>query len=628
MTQRNQQSQGVKSFLYACPQQWGRLLFWLGFGLLLLLLATLSHAEAVPDVRVLIDISGSMKQNDPKNLRASALRMLVGLMPEGTRSGVWTFGQYVNMQVPLAKVNKDWKDKAMAEAGKISSHGLYTNIEEAVDKATTDWTKPDPAYKRDLILLTDGMIDLGKDKGRNDASKQRLLSEVLPRLEAADVEIHTIALSPDADKELLSALSGATKGAFVQVDNADNLQRVFLKLFEKSVAPDALPIEDNKFKVDQHVSDFTVLLFLAKDSPPTVLSTPSGKKWNQQSHPANVSWHHEAGYDLITVKAPEAGEWRLQAKVDPDNRVMIVTNLRLKVDKLPNTLLLGDDFDVRTRLLENGKTVDNEELLSKTHFAMNQTIGNETVAALILKDDGQAPDVLKGDGVYSAHVLAQTRPGEFDLVITASSLTFKREVHQTLQVHASPANYKITQPGPDQPFQLSIQPHAGLIRPESVSMQVKLPDGNAQILNQVSDQEWQTTIPTKFAKQHITITLVGKRYNDQDLKMDFDEILAVTDKPQSLNLQAKVAETKPEPVAPAHTEPAVAKASEKKQPEKAHKDEHASAPKVKKGFNWTLVIILVVGVNLVVLLGGWFGYRIWKKRQNKAVEDVDAGVKT
>ena len=62
-------------------------------------------AEPVPDVRILIDISGSMKHNDPHNLRAPALRLLTGLLPKGTRAGVWTYGQYVNMLVPLGEVD-------------------------------------------------------------------------------------------------------------------------------------------------------------------------------------------------------------------------------------------------------------------------------------------------------------------------------------------------------------------------------------------------------------------------------------------------------------------------------------------------------------------------------------------
>ena len=69
----------------------------------------LQGAEDKADVRILIDVSGSMKQNDPQNLRRPALRLLVGLLSSETRAGVWTFGQYVNMQIPLGQVDKAWK---------------------------------------------------------------------------------------------------------------------------------------------------------------------------------------------------------------------------------------------------------------------------------------------------------------------------------------------------------------------------------------------------------------------------------------------------------------------------------------------------------------------------------------
>lgn len=619
---RSQHSQEVNANALCCPRLWGRL----AFGALLILLFSSSLFAAVPDVRVLIDISGSMKQNDPNNLRAPALRLLVGLMPDGTRSGVWTFGQYVNMQVPLGKVDKAWKARAMKEASKISSHGLYTNIDSAVVKATPDWDKPDPAYQRHLILLTDGMVDVSKDPRLDAESRRHLLEKVLPRLEAADVTIHTIALSKNADKELLSELSGATKGAFVQVDDAKQLQRVFLKLFEKSVEPDALPIEDNKFSVDKHVNDFTVLVFLAKDSPHTLLNTPDGTKWSQQQHPDAVSWHHEPGYDLITVKSPKAGEWRLQAKVDPDNRVMVVTNLRLKVDKIPNTLLLGDDFNVQARLLEDGKTASNQKLLSKTHFQLTQKQGDNTVSKYELEDNGTTPDALKGDGVYSVHVPAQDKSGEFEMLISASSTTFKREVHQSVHVYASPADYAVTQPSPQQPFQLSVKPHAGLIRPESISMQVSLPDDESQILKQVGDLEWQATIPAKYVGQGMKITIVGKRYNDENLKMTFEQELSVTEKPQALTLKPKetVSVPKAEPAVVEHAKPVEEKKNEHTVDESTKK---AGEQKAKKRFNWTVVIIMVVVINLVIILLGWFAYKLWRKRQNKEIEEIEAGVK-
>ena len=61
------------------------------------------------DVRIIVDISGSMKTNDPDNLRRPAVRLLARMLPRQANAGVWTFGQYVNMLVPHGKVTDDWR---------------------------------------------------------------------------------------------------------------------------------------------------------------------------------------------------------------------------------------------------------------------------------------------------------------------------------------------------------------------------------------------------------------------------------------------------------------------------------------------------------------------------------------
>ena len=104
-----------------------------------------------------------MKHNDPHNLRAPALRLLTGLLPKGTRAGVWTYGQYVNMLVPLGEVDAGWKKQAEQAAAKINSFGLFTNIEDALQRATSDWREADEHSQRSLIMLTDGLVDVSKD---------------------------------------------------------------------------------------------------------------------------------------------------------------------------------------------------------------------------------------------------------------------------------------------------------------------------------------------------------------------------------------------------------------------------------------------------------------------------------
>ncbi|MFT5451401.1 MAG: hypothetical protein ACI9N9_000885, partial [Enterobacterales bacterium] len=126
------------------------------FKLLILLMITLGVQFSVitakspkprSDVRVLVDMSGSMKQNDPDNLRIPAVQLMSNLLPPDSQAGIWTFGQYVNMLVPLGPVDNNWKKSAVESAKKINSLGLFTNIGGAMEHASFGWNTADPEIK-------------------------------------------------------------------------------------------------------------------------------------------------------------------------------------------------------------------------------------------------------------------------------------------------------------------------------------------------------------------------------------------------------------------------------------------------------------------------------------------------
>jgi len=152
-----------------------------------------ARIKKITDLRVLVDISGSMKKTDPDNLRRPALQLLAGLIPQGSLAGIWNFGKQVNMTVKIGSVNDAWRELVRQQSKKINSVGLFTNIEGAMRNVSFDWKTPDPRYKRNLIILTDGHVDISKDEKLNKASRRRILKELLPRLEKAQVRIHTIA---------------------------------------------------------------------------------------------------------------------------------------------------------------------------------------------------------------------------------------------------------------------------------------------------------------------------------------------------------------------------------------------------------------------------------------------------
>jgi len=378
------------------------------------------------DTRILIDISGSMKQNDPKNLRRSALRLIVGLTPPENRAGVWTFAQYTNMLVPLGVINDSWKKRARSISERISSPGQFTNIEDVLTRATADWDRESDQYRRNIILLTDGMVDISKNKRENADSRQRILAELGPRIRAAGGKIHTIALSERADHELMKALSDMTDGWYEQVNSADELQRVFLRMFEKVSKPDSVPLVNNKFQLDDSIEEATLLVFNKDPRKPTRVTPPSGASFDANNPPTNVDWHRDEGYDLITISRPETGEWSIVAAMDPDNRVTVVTNLKMITTDVPNRMALGEFIPVEVHFTEKGEAVVDPQFLDVVQVTTSQIVEGEATEArpLLSQDDGKF-SVNLGEGLLQ---------GKVELVINADGKTFFRQRRQATQI--------------------------------------------------------------------------------------------------------------------------------------------------------------------------------------------------
>ena len=434
------------------------------------------------DVRILIDISGSMKQNDPHNLRRPALRMLVGLLPKETRAGVWTFGQYVNMQIPLGQADKAWKRRARAESKKIASPGQRTNIEEALHRATEDWSGPPTLFRRNLILLTDGMVDISRDSAKNHASRERILQKIVPRLQQLKVSIHTIALSKNADHELMQALAQTTGGWYEQVDNAEQLKKVFLRMFEKVGKPDTVPFKDNKFSIDDSITEATVLVFRKPDAKPTQVIPPSGKAFGASNLPDSVSWHQDEGYDMFTITNPEGGEWRVRAEVDPDNRVMVVTDLKMQTNELPNRLVQGVTLPLEVSFTDHGRLIKKQSFLKVVNISAMQRDEEREHEPRPLLDDGVGADKTAADGYFSlAYGGEDLQPGMGELLLNAKGRTFVREKRISYEV-VSPLDIKVTKGAAQGEMELQILPDKRLLRPDGVEIEAWLESSEGEQL--------------------------------------------------------------------------------------------------------------------------------------------------
>jgi uncharacterized protein (TIGR03503 family) len=477
------------------------------------------------DVRILIDVSGSMKHNDPQNLRRPALRLLTGLLNEHNHAGIWTFGRYVNMLVPPGKADSAWKVRARKASSKINSYGLFTNIEDALRDATWDWMSPDDRRQRSLILLTDGLVDVADDEQLDRASRARILDEILPGLQNAGIRIHTIALSTQADNALLKQISRATQGSYTHPTTAAELERVFLHLFEASTQADSLPLEGNTVDVDTSIREMTLLVFHDADAHPTRIKQPNGKIITAATSAEPVKWHSEQNYDLITIQHPHEGTWAIDARMDPDNRVVVVTDLRLETGPLPATLTVDDRRQIDIRLSERGQPLINKDLL---HFikvtATQYDAHGQQEQQWSLLDNGLRHDRSANDGIYTLSLEPPLADGRHELVIDVDGTTFSRQQRLGFEAFSSPV---ITAIGTTtRGATLHISPIEGLIDADSLQI-TAIVDGEPQPQQVARSHRNEWVLPLygyDLAQPHqVTLSLSGSRH-DRPVNMRLDPI--------------------------------------------------------------------------------------------------------
>ncbi|MAK66553.1 MAG: hypothetical protein CMH21_07540 [Methylophaga sp.] len=559
-----------------------------------------ANAESNADVRIIIDVSGSMKYNDPQNLRSPGLRLLGGLMPGDAESGVWTFARYVNMLVPIQNADDKWRQQVQQKSSEIHSHGLFTDIEQALQKATANVKSSDPARQRSIILLSDGLVDLHQGKAASQQSRQNIIDKLLPQIKQKGFRIHTIALSEEADHELLKQLSLSTDGWYHKVDNADELERVFLHLFEQATQRDSVPLVENQFTIDNSVNEMTILVFRENETDVTQLVQPDQQRQQADNHESSVRWMQEKHFDLITVEKPMTGDWFIDANIDPDNRVMVLTDLRLETIDLPNNILAGEQFDIVAKLIDHGKQVERTDFLQLVTAELStQPLAGDPINNTMTLNNQTA--------TFMANLGKLFDSGQNDIVITAKSDTFERQRRQSVNVVALPFDVTVTQLETDsRSHRLSMSADASMIDPKSLQITALLSaaDGSEfpyDVLRQ-ADNTWQLTLADLQPETayQLSLQIRGKTLTGRNVFLQPKPIQLLDEMGATLTITSETAlaaDSADKPFEPVMIDPVA--------------DEETTIID-ETVFRLSNTVILAIGnavIVLLLLMGFWFWHR-------------------
>lgn len=443
-------------------------------------------AERVYDFRVVIDVSGSMKQTDPDNLRVPALKLVNGLIPTGSRAGVWTFGRYVDMSVKWGRVDDDWRKRADLGADRIHSNASFTNIESALARAAVGWDRPDPETKRVLLLLTDGKVDISRDPEKNRQSRDKIFGSSLAALKKAGAEVHAIALSQRSDEVLLKHLALETNGSFALARTAAELQKVFFRMFERAARPDTVAFDGREFPIDASIREMTLLVFRLPGSAPTRLIPPDGPAISAQN-PRGSSWRGDPGYDLITVKNPQAGNWRIDAELDPDNRLMVVTDLKLRASGIPAYSTPVDPLQIFAELFNRDEKIRKSSFLRFVDFSLTHVDnqGREKTFPLTHASEREHK------GRYAYPYTQRLAEGTHQFVVTADSASFNRSKRFDLEVQW-PAEVVIEPADAAGVYDFRLRAREEYLKPDGfvAEVEIEAPDGTREPLPLESIGGW------------------------------------------------------------------------------------------------------------------------------------------
>jgi hypothetical protein len=280
--------------------------------------------------------------------------------------------------------------------------------------------------------MSDGQMDLGSKEKDSAASNE--LFAFLPLLIRSNIKLYTVAFTDLSDQKFLADLAEKTKGFFKMAKTDKDLHVIFSSIFEQLKLPDSVPLEGDSFLVDKFIQEVTILITKQQGTSSRLIA-PSRRELVYGRLPENVNWYQTPVFDLITMKNPIPGRWKVLLNSKEGNKVFVVTELTLNTSLNQNQINQGKETSVEAWLERQGARIGEKRILDSM-FCMAEVKdpkGNMTRLNLYPRSSGD-----KGDSkdVFS-NVFTFQYPGTYSIKLTIDGKTFKRELIREVQVVSS-----------------------------------------------------------------------------------------------------------------------------------------------------------------------------------------------
>lgn len=378
----------------------------------------IASAQANTDVILALDRSLSMNNNDPGRDSLQGATLFTELLNPTDRLGLLTFGQDAPLLRDLKVLDTDTqRQSAIEQIQSLVMNGTRTDFGAALRTAYQQFNaaKRDVTTKRLLLIFTDGQLNLGSDAATN-AARAEIINIWIPRYQAAGIQIHGVAFSPEGDSDFLHLLTDSTGGQALRAEHPEDIYLAFVKLFEQTDQPLTAPVVAGRVTVDANVRELKLLIPRDPGGATTWLTDPSQRTLTADAPGAGVIWRHAAQFDHISIPQPAPGIWAI-SNLNPNQRAYLESDLDLSAT-LPVLATVGQPLTVTARLVYRGQAVD-AQLADTTLFSA--TVLDAAGTPLHRLELTAAPATATYQGQLQLRA-----PGPYQIQVMAENESFQR----------------------------------------------------------------------------------------------------------------------------------------------------------------------------------------------------------
>ncbi|MEK6750017.1 MAG: VWA domain-containing protein [Pseudomonadota bacterium] len=274
---------------------------------------TISHAGI--DVALIVDLAPQGRSTTPPIVRLRTARTLLNQLKKQDRALVVGYtGKGIAYSDLIALDTPEHKQELFDLLAKLPAMPPQPFLNKAMEQTLKTLKEKRENTRQQLVaLISDGGLAPGDDP-KSATKTQKLLTRYVPGLASQGIRIYPIAHHEQANLPLLNILARDSNGRVIVMDNYQ--AHTATQLAQMLADNRRLRINKNMeilFNVSQ---DHDNLLIVAGKQLATgryTLTTPKGEKWQQQNLPTAHRWLTNEKFDLIALRHPPLGAWKLSS---------------------------------------------------------------------------------------------------------------------------------------------------------------------------------------------------------------------------------------------------------------------------------------------------------------------------